>query len=139
VDLDGGSSLESAVGDWLSARARDRGVVGRESSRLSRIVFEEGEVTGAVLATPDGPWTLRARVGVAVAPEHPAGAPRSTTGVTGTMQVCLVGRTASRFGRVELIAAEPIPAISRSVCDGLDRPSPEGRRESRSARSPSRR
>ncbi len=73
---------------------------------LQRLIFEEGRIAGAELSTPpDGTRLVRATHGVAlsvgaspadadwpVQDEFPDGA-----------QVAVVSRTASRFGRVELL------------------------------------
>ncbi len=42
------------LADWLSARARDRGIEVCTDSPLRRLVFEGGRVLGAVLDTPSG-------------------------------------------------------------------------------------
>src|SRR5262245_22824454 len=52
--------------DWLSAQAGDRGIEVFGDSALRRIVFEDGRVMGAVLDTPAGPRSVRARHGVLV-------------------------------------------------------------------------
>ena len=84
-------------------------------------MFEEGVIVGVVLATPDGPRAVRTRAGVTLASTdqghgYDAAAPASD----GRLQVCVVGRTASRFGRVELLATEPT-APARPTCTGSRR------------------
>ena len=114
----------SALTDWLGARARDRCIEIHAASPLQRIVFEDGEVVGAVVATPDGPYAVRARHGVAVAP----GGPLVST-VTrhellaghATARLCLVSRTASRFGRLELLTTEPLAQRPASTCRPTNR------------------
>lgn len=104
-----GLDARGALIEWLSAQARDRLIDIREDSPLQRIVFEEGEVLGAVFATPDGPFAVRARTGIAVATGLPVDSgvvsgPLPTG--NGPIDVCLVSQNASRFGRVELLTRE---------------------------------
>ena len=102
--------MSGSVYEWLTAQARDRGIGVHPGSSLQRIVFEDGAVLGAVFSTPDGPLAIRARHGVTVAtggPQTSAAAQyQLPTGDT-ALRVCLVGQTASRFGRVELLTSEP--------------------------------
>jgi hypothetical protein len=90
--------------EWLQREADERRLVD-EGRALRRLIFEAGRVAGAEVSTPDGTQLVRAVVGVAVSlgaipaaaewpsqPALPAGA-----------QVAVVSRTASRFGRVELL------------------------------------
>ncbi len=49
------ANVSGSVLDWLNAQARDRGIEVHHATSLQRIVFEEGDVVGAVFATPDGP------------------------------------------------------------------------------------
>lgn len=104
IDVAPGAVASAAVDDWLLTQARDRGISSYDDDALERIVFEEGEIVGVVLATADGPRTVRVRHGIAVSTESgPAGnARRIDTGQT--LRVALVGRSASRFSRVELLA-----------------------------------
>ncbi|MEW2483496.1 FAD-binding protein [Mycobacterium sp. NPDC049093] len=99
----------SVLGDWLSAQARDRQIPAADNGTLQRLVFEEGEVLGAVIDTADGPLALRARHGVAVSTE-PHGASDSAADQLiepgKPVQVGLVGYSASRFGRLELLELE---------------------------------
>ncbi|OBG80755.1 hypothetical protein A5699_01000 [Mycobacterium sp. E802] len=109
LEVDGGRDPASALGDWLSAQAHDRQVEISPDSTLQRIVFEEGEIVGAVLDTPDGPLALRARHGIAVSTEPPGSSSDATTQSVEAdqpLQVALVGHNASRFGRVELLQFE---------------------------------
>jgi hypothetical protein len=115
----GGSVL-----DWLTAQARDRRIKVHRATSLQRIVFEDGDVVGAEFATPDGPLAVRARHGVTVASGGPqvtiaAGQPLPVDDAT--LRVCLVGQTASRFGRVELLTAEPITSGAASTCRPVTR------------------
>ena len=80
------------------------------ASPLQRIVFEDGEVVGAVVATPDGPFAVRARHGVSVTPGGPqvSTTTRKLLGRDATVRLCLVSRKASRFGRLELVTTDPV-------------------------------
>lgn len=98
--------------DWLSAQACARDIDTGPDSALDRLVFDDGRVVGVVITTPDGARAVSARGGVVVATAgHSAGAV-----VTGPMvadapvQVCVVSQTASRFGRVELLACKQTAA-----------------------------
>ena len=122
----------AALREWMADEARDRGIDVLDDTPLSRLVFEAGRVTGAVFTTPDGEFAVRARRGVTMAPDDqdwitPACAEGPADGES--RRVCLVGRTAGRFGRVELLAAErpsraedirtACPATRRSLLVGL--------------------
>lgn len=119
VEPDGGLSAASAVNEWLLAQARDRGIQISADSTLQRIVFEDGQVLGAVMLTPDGPFAVRARHGVAVAPGgRPTGAQAAPTPFADPaqpLQVCLVGHSASRFERIELLSSEAATDQARSA------------------------
>jgi hypothetical protein len=100
-----------SVFDWLAAQARDRRIEAQPNCSLERIVFEEGEVVGAVFTTPDGPLAIRAWHGVHIAAHNPqkdAPARQESAVGKGPLRVCRVGRTGSRFGRVELLTSEPL-------------------------------
>jgi hypothetical protein len=109
--------------DWLAAQARERGVELREDASLQRLVFEEGIVVGAEFATADGPLAVRARHGVLVAANPSAIHSRTARRLpaAGTVRVCMVGRYASRFGRVELLTSEPLDQEVPSTCRPLNR------------------
>jgi hypothetical protein len=122
---------ESALRQWVTAQSRERDIEVETSSTLERIVFEEGIIVGVVLTTPDGPYAVRTRAGVTLAPrDQDAGSYDDTLTPGDRLQVCLVGRTASRFGRVELMATEPA-APSRPTCTGSRRQVREGMHEAR--------
>lgn len=115
----GGSIL-----DWLTTQARDRSIEAHPAASLQRIVFEEGDVVGAVFSTPDGPLAVRARHGVLVACGGPqAGiADEQPLEVDGaTLHVCLVAQTASRFGRIELLTSEPPAQTAAQNCRSVSR------------------
>jgi hypothetical protein len=114
-----GVSVVSALNEWLTAQTRDRDIPTDENSTLERIVFEEGEIAGVVIDTPDGPRAVRARHGIAVAAVSRQIA--LTGGATQVaepgqqLQVGLVGHSASRFARVELLAIDVAAATSGSA------------------------
>jgi hypothetical protein len=113
------ANVGGSVLDWLSAEARDRGIEVNQASGLQRIVFEDGDVVGAEFATPDGPLAVRARHGVTVAgggPQVAIAAGQPLPADDAGLRVCLVGRIASRFGRVELLTSEPIDMRAASTC-----------------------
>lgn len=90
--------LREQAGEW--------GLLTRGGTALQRLIFEGGRVAGAALATPSGIRLVRATAGVALStaavPEDadwPVQA--DMRGIAG--QVAVVSRTASRFGRVELL------------------------------------
>lgn len=125
-----------ALRDWLVEQAEDRGIDPVPFASLRRIVFEEGEVVGVVLDTADGPYAVRARHGITVAPdgaEPGAGAPLPASSGR-PVQVCLVSHTASRFSRLELLTTEPAPMAPRSTCRAMNRHLHESLRETRHAR-----
>jgi hypothetical protein len=127
----GDGSGESTLRQWVTRQARERDIEVETSSTLERIVFEEGVIVGVVLSTPDGPRAVRTRAGVTFAP-HDQDAGRYDEAATAgdRLQVCLVGRTASRFGRVELMSTEPA-APPRPICTGSRRQVREGMHEAR--------
>jgi len=114
-----------SVVDWLTARAHDRRIEVHLGSRLQRIVFEGGDVVGAVFTTPDGTLAVRARHGVTIANDCPQ--IRVTTAyplsaVDTNLRVCLVGQHASRFGRVELLTPKShAPDVVPSTCRPVNR------------------
>ena len=118
------ANVGGSVLDWLTAQSRDRGIDVREATSLQRIVFEDGDVVGAEFATPDGPLAVRARHGVTVASGGPPvtlAAGRALPPDDASLRVCLVGQTASRFGRVELLTSEPLAMRAASSCRPVDR------------------
>lgn len=107
-----------ALRDWMAGTAAERGVDVLAQAALERLVFDDGRVVGAVLATATGRTTVRARRGVTLAPSDHDWFDDVQVGVPAdgyVRQVCLVGRTASRFGRVELLDTAP-PEHRRPLC-----------------------
>ncbi|BBY48623.1 hypothetical protein MARA_20910 [Mycolicibacterium arabiense] len=109
--------------DWMVGQARSRGVDVLTGTPLRRLVFDDGRVVGAVFATPDGPLAVRARMGISVAPnEHDGFTGEPPAGVGGEQRrVCLVGRTASRFGRVEILRTATRDVDTRRPCSAVHR------------------
>jgi hypothetical protein len=114
-----GVGVVPALNDWLVAQTRDRDIATYEDSTLERIVFEEGEIVGVVIDTPDGLRAIRARHGVAVATVSRQSAPTVGASLVAEpgrrLQVGLVGHSASRFARVELLATDVAAASSGSA------------------------
>lgn len=122
---------QGALRQWIAAQARERDIEVETDSTLERIVFEEGVIAGVVLTTPDGPLAVRTRAGVTFAPGDQDVDPSDGTSAPGDrLQVCIVGRTASRFSRVELMATEPATP-SRPTCTGSRRQVREGLHDAR--------
>jgi hypothetical protein len=98
-----------SVTEWLTAEAQDRGVSPEPVRRFDRLVFEEGVVVGAVFSTDDGLLTIRARHGVLVCAKVTAARDDFYRELPGkpVLRVALVGKDASRFGRVELLTSDP--------------------------------
>ncbi|MDT5236363.1 MAG: hypothetical protein QOF47_2350 [Mycobacterium sp.] len=125
------ANIGGSVLDWLTAQARDRRIEVHQATSLRRIVFEDGDVVGAEFVTPDGPLAVRARHGVTVA----GGGPQVTMAAAqplpadDTLRICLVGQTASRFGRVELLTSEPLAMRATSTCRPVDHHLPANLRE----------
>jgi hypothetical protein len=105
--------------DWMGGQAYEREVEVLAASSLQRIVFEDGLIIGVVLDTPDGPYAVGTRRGITLSPPDsgPAAVDQLTDASQGDRkQVCLVGRTASRFGRVELVTTAAPAAVVEPVC-----------------------
>lgn len=108
--------IVGSVLDWLDAEANTRGLEIQPVLEFERLVFQEGDVSGAVFSTARGPLAIRARHGVLLCRAGPRSgrAPRQAGAGDDTMlRVALVGKAASRFGRVELLTSDP--PIGRSA------------------------
>lgn len=95
-----------ALVDWLGAQAAALGVMPQAGWTFRRLLFEGGRVVGAMLDAPDGPYRVRALDCVALntLPTPAVDDWPAQAGLDGAeLQVALVGRTAARFGRVELL------------------------------------
>jgi len=113
----------AALVDWLLGQVSERPIDLMDAAALQRIVFEDGEPVGAVFATPDGTCAVRARRMLMVAP---TGGPDTARPVVAldeheSVRVCLVMQSASRFGRVELLATAPEAASLRPTCAAVNR------------------
>lgn len=101
--------ITGSVLEWLGAEAHVRGVDFEPVMRFEHLVFEEGQVIGAVFATSDGPFAVRARHGVLVCragpPDRRVSLPPAAAGCV--LRLALVSKAASRFGRVELLTSDP--------------------------------
>ena len=95
----------AALTEWLNGQVHERDIYGETGTALHRLIFEEGRIAGAELSTPEGLRLVRATLGVALS----IGALPADTdwpvqaGLPDSAQVAVVSRTASRFGRVELL------------------------------------
>ncbi|OKH79552.1 FAD-binding protein [Mycolicibacterium sp.] len=101
-----GASAASAVNDWLLEQLDGRVEVADDCS-LQRIVFEEEQIAGVVIDTPQGSRAVRARIGLAFSTSAQPSAGSSAAEPGRALQFGLVGYNASRFGCVELLAPEP--------------------------------
>ncbi|APE17043.1 hypothetical protein BOH72_19150 [Mycobacterium sp. WY10] len=92
--------------EWLREQADQRGLLD-EMGTLQRLIFEDGRIAGVELSTPEGLRLVRATLGVALSigalaadADWPVQA-----GLPDSARVAVVSRTASRFGRVELLCS----------------------------------
>lgn len=92
--------------DWLAEAAAERDIAVSAASTLQTLLFEDRRIIGAELNTPEGPYFVRARHGVVISPDFTGGGvPAEADALPpGDLEVCIVGRPASRFARVELVA-----------------------------------
>jgi FAD binding domain len=108
-------SREMTVRQWLSQLASDNGVTVQKASAVQRLVFHDGQLVGAMFDTPEGVRTIRARRGVVLGTSCSTGddalamLPMAMGGGT---TLCVVGRPASRFARLEFLRS----AASYSQC-----------------------
>ncbi len=137
--IEAGPDLRTLVlTDWLCVHACRRGIDISMDSPLQRIVFEEGRALGAVVGTPWGPRAVRARQGVLVSTgghDARAVAACDVSGYT-TLQVSIVRRAPSRFGRVELLTTLPQILTPQTTCRPTSRHLMDSARETRRDRSP---
>ncbi|MDT5135501.1 MAG: hypothetical protein QOE41_4812 [Mycobacterium sp.] len=105
-----GPFFADRLADWLVAEARDRGIDVGAPSPLDRLVFEEGQIVGAVVTTPQGTCAVHARHGVVLtsARQPASDAVADDLPREASVEVCVVSKTASRFGRVELLGRPPV-------------------------------
>lgn len=98
-----------SVHEWLVAEAFARDVSPYPVASFDGLVFEEGVVVGAKFSTEHGIRTIRARHGVLICRNTSDDAGHILDGAFPTdtaMRVALVGKEASRFGRVELMTSD---------------------------------
>jgi hypothetical protein len=97
-----------ALDQWLSSVAHARGIDVDRQSRLRRLVFEAGQVVGAVFDTPTATFAVEARHGVMLACDAAQLAPQVASSVREptNAEVCLVREPLSRFSRIELHVTE---------------------------------
>jgi hypothetical protein len=115
VDFDAHNAVDFV--EWMTSTAEDQDVRAGDANELQRLIFDSGAVVGAVLGTPSGARTIRARQAVVLA----VGADDQrcvwpTEGLDGvrTAQLAFVTRAASRFGRLELL----VSSVSPTSVDG---------------------
>lgn len=93
---------------WLNEQATAAGLHPRTGVRLVKLIFEEIGLVGAVIDTPEGVQAVRARENLIIGVGDPL-TERMPPLVSGsepvTVHVCLVSKTASRFGELEIITS----------------------------------
>lgn len=112
------------ISDWLLGKVRERDVDVREDSALERIVFEDGRIVGVVVTAPDGPLAVGVRHGLSVSSRDPFVAPADPLAVPSGpdgLEVCIVGQSASRFLRVELLGTAPADFPVKPTCTASGR------------------
>jgi hypothetical protein len=101
--------LDSSLFTWMLAQARRRGVEMRSVSPLQRLIFEDGEVMGAVFEDCSGPRTVYARRGVVLSTGRgrtDSSPPLPPASSSTNSRLGLVSAVASRFGRLEILTNE---------------------------------
>ncbi|WP_235849616.1 hypothetical protein [Mycolicibacterium doricum] len=118
---------------WLDSEARIRDIDVEFDTRLQRMVFEEDAVIGAVLQTGRGPYAVRARHGITLAPYvgHVGHTVADPVQGDDEAEVALVSEIGSRFARVELLAAAPTAVTQPATCASSNGKLPKATRESR--------
>nr|WP_313775396.1 hypothetical protein [Mycobacterium sp.] len=107
LDESDGAPSDRTFTGRLDAMAAARGIEVLEDHPLQRIVFDEGEIAGVVVDSKNGPWAVRARVGIAVTSSEPC--PSDDRVLDADSRIALIGLTASRFGRVEVVRTVGAP------------------------------
>jgi hypothetical protein len=115
IDLD---APQPMLNQWLFAQACRRGILLHHNSYLRRLVFEDGLVAGAVFDTPTSTCAVRAAHGVLVGTDGVYSEIAESAAPSGQRatpaQVCIVGKSVSRFGKVQLVVQES-PSRSSSI------------------------
>lgn len=105
---------ETTVRQWLSELAREKGVAVHQSCSIQRLLFSDGQLVGALLDTPEGIRAIRARRAVVLGTSCSTiddALWMSPMAIGGGTRLCVVGKTASRFARLEFL----LSAASYSV------------------------
>lgn len=115
---------------WLRSGVSARGLEDHRFTRLERIVFDDGRIVGIELGTSDGVLAVGIRRGLALSSGEPLAIqpPKEVDAFTGDLQLCLVGQSASRFLRVELLGTA---LRKRPACTASGRALREALRETR--------
>jgi hypothetical protein len=133
---------DADIHSWLIREAASRSLSVTPDCTLGQLVFEDGVAAGAVFQTPDGAWMVRGRAGVVLAADASDAAARrisvadrlSADSRGEFRHLCIVGRTGSRFGRLELLDTEPAAptgaaqGLSTGASTGAGRDDPRLRR-----------
>lgn len=93
---------------WLSAQAAEAELVIDDDVRLVKLIFEDDGVAGALVETREGVLAIRARENLIIGIGNPAGErthPLVSATEPVTVDVCLVSKSASRFGELEIVTA----------------------------------
>ena len=115
---------------WLRSQASARGLQEHRFSRLERIVFDDGRIVGIELGTDDGVLAVGIRRGLALSSGEPLAIepPKNADTTAGDLQLCIVGQSASRFLRIELLGTA---LRKRPACTASGRTLREALRETR--------
>lgn len=106
VDLSPGVPAMS-LSRWLRTQAEEADLSPDIQVRLTKLVFEDDGVAGALIDTRDGVLAVRARENLIIGVGEPAGKRHPLVSATDpvTVNVCLVSKAASRFGELEIVTA----------------------------------
>jgi len=97
---------ETTVRQWLVELAAVTDIEVHQSCSIQRLLFSDGQLVGAVIDTPDGIRTVRARRGVVLGTSCATvddALRMSPMASGGEIKLCAVGKTASRFSRLEFL------------------------------------
>ena len=100
----GTCSPDCALEEWLAVQARADGIRPDPDLTWRRAIVEYGRVAGVELDTASGPVLVRTLAGLALPTAPGGGYPAPQPDLPdGAFAVAVVGRPASRFGRVQLL------------------------------------